>query len=80
MDASSLLPATTSTRFARRDEQLSGLNSLSKIAYILKTSLKIKQPETGHTKTNGNGLGKQMGQQRIKWVKDRNKRVHTYYT
>jgi hypothetical protein len=77
MAASSLLLVTASTCFARLDEQLSGLNSLSKIAYILKTFLKIKQPETGHTETNGNGLGKQTGQQRIKWVKDRNKRVRT---
>jgi hypothetical protein len=77
MPESSSLPATTSTCFARRDEQLSGLNSLSKLVYILKISLKIKQPETGHTETNGNGLGKQTGQQRIKRVKDRNKRVRT---
>jgi hypothetical protein len=69
MPESSLLLATTMTGFACRDEQLESMNNGSQYVYISEVSLKLKQPDTGHSKNKQKRVGEtnrsmknQMGQ------------------
>jgi hypothetical protein len=61
MPESSLLPATTTTGIARRDEQLESMNNGSQYIYISEVSLKLKQPDTGHSKNKRKRVGETNG-------------------